>query len=49
MVGIINVFGEDGKQHIKSCEFHFKDHRNKISKKLGSEGARYLNLFVTRS
>ena len=39
IAGIINVFGEDGKQRIKSCEFHFKDHRNKMSKKLDSESA----------
>ena len=39
MAGIINVFGEDGKQRIKSCEFHFKDHRNKMSKKQDSDSA----------
>lgn len=27
--GICNVFGEDCKSRIKSCEFHFKDQRNK--------------------
>jgi hypothetical protein len=39
MAGLINVFGEDCKQRIKSCEFHFKDHRNKMSKKLDSESS----------
>ena len=39
MAGISNAFGEDSKQRIKSCEFHFKDHRNKMSKKLDPESS----------
>lgn len=30
MAGVVNVFGEDSKQHIKSCEFYFKDHWKKF-------------------
>ena len=33
--GICNVFGEDCKTRIKSCEFHFKDQRNKRARRLG--------------
>ena len=39
MAGIVDVFGDDSKQRIKSCEFHFKDHRNKMSKKLDPESS----------
>ena len=39
MAGIINVYGDECKQRIKSCEFHFKDHRNKMSKKLDPESS----------
>ena len=39
MAGIFNVFGEEVKSRIKSCEFHFKEHRNKMAKKLASESS----------
>ena len=39
MAGIIKVFGEEVKSGIKSCEFHFREHRNKIAKKLASESS----------
>ena len=39
MAGIVDVFGDDSKQRIKSCEFHFKDHCNKMSKKLDPESS----------
>lgn len=32
LVGIAKVFGEEGKSCIKSCKFHFKEHRNKMAK-----------------
>ena len=35
--GIYKVYGESAR--IKSCEFQFKDHRNKQAKKLGPESA----------
>ena len=35
--GIYKVYGESAR--IKSCEFHFKDHRYKQPKKLGPESA----------
>ena len=37
LAGIAKVFGEEGKSCIKSCEFHFKEHRNKMVKKLETE------------
>ena len=36
LAGICNVFGNAAKTRIKSCEFHFKDHRNKKASKLDS-------------
>ena len=39
MAGIVDVFGDDSKQRIKSCEFHVKDHRNKMSKMLDPESS----------
>lgn len=35
MNGIRKVFGEDALSRIKSCEFHFKESRNKMARKLG--------------
>ena len=35
LAGISKVFGDEAE--IKSCEFHFKDHRNKKAKKLDSK------------
>ena len=37
LAGISKVFGDDAD--IKSCEFHFKDHRNKQAKKLDCKGS----------
>jgi hypothetical protein len=37
MAGISKVYGDSSR--IKSCEFHFKDHRNKKTKKLDSDSA----------
>ena len=37
LAGISKVFGDDAQ--IKSCEFHFKDHRNKKAQKLDSESS----------
>ena len=39
MAGIFNVFGEEVKSRIKSCKFHFKEHRNTMAKKLDSESS----------
>ena len=39
MAGIINVYGDKCKQRLKSYEFHFKDRRNKMSKKLDPESS----------
>ena len=37
--GLCNVFGNVAKTHIKSCKFHFKDHRNEKASKLDSESS----------
>lgn len=39
LAGICNVFGESAKCRIKSCEFHFKDHRNKKANKLDPDSS----------
>ena len=39
LAGLCNVFGNVVKTCIKSCEFHFKDHRNKKASKLDSESS----------
>jgi len=39
LAGICHVYGDRAKSRIKSCEFHFKDDRNKKAKKLDTEGA----------
>ena len=39
LAGIANVFGEESKNRIKSCEFHFKEHRNRMSRKLDPESS----------
>ena len=39
MTGICNVFGDSAKCCIKSCEFHFKDHRNKKAKMLAADSS----------
>ena len=48
MAGIFNVFGEEVKSRIKSCEFHFKEHRNKMAKKLDSESSEVFRSFCNR-
>ena len=35
MNGIERVFGKDALSRIKSYEFHFKESRNKMTRKLG--------------
>ena len=37
LAGLCSVFGESTKSRIKTCEFHFKDHRNKKANRLDSE------------
>lgn len=37
MNGLKNVFGEDVLTRIKSCEFHFKESRNRMAKKLNDD------------
>ena len=37
MNGLKSVFGDEALHRIKSCEFHFKENRNKMARKLGGE------------
>ena len=37
MNGLQKVFGDDVLTRIKSCEFHFKESRNKVDRKLGGD------------
>lgn len=37
MNGLVNVYGEEVLQRIKSCEFHFKENLNKMARKLKSD------------
>ena len=37
MNGLQKVFGDDVLTRIKSCEFHFKESRNKVARKLGGD------------
>ena len=39
LAGICTVFGSEAQQQIKTCEFHFKDHRNKKAQRLDEESA----------
>ena len=39
LAGLCNVYGDTAKYRIKSCEFHFKDHRNKKANKLDPESS----------
>ena len=39
LAGIAKVFGKEGKSRIKSCKFHFKEHRNKMAKKLETKSS----------
>ena len=48
LAGIAKVFGEEGKSRIKSCEFHFKEHRNKMAKKLETESSDVLKCLCNR-
>ena len=36
---LITVFGEEAVSRIKSCEFHFKDQRNKKAQRLDNENS----------
>ena len=36
---LITVFGEEAASRIKSCEFHFKDQRNKKAQRLDNENS----------
>lgn len=40
LAGIVNVFGLDAKKLIKSCDFHFKDLRNKKAQRLDTDSAK---------
>ena len=48
MAGTFNVFGEEVRSCIKSGEFHFKEHRNKMAKKLDSESSEVFRSFCNR-
>lgn len=37
MNGIKRVFGDDDLSHIKLCEFHFKESRNRMARRLSAE------------
>ena len=37
MNGLKKVFGDDNLTRIKSCEFHFKESRNRMARKLGED------------
>ena len=39
MAAICDVFGSEATQYIKTCEFHFKDHRNQKSRKLDQDSS----------
>lgn len=39
LAGLCTVYGAAAKYRIKSCEFHFKDHRNKKANKLDPESS----------
>ena len=48
MNGLLRVFGDDVLTHIKTCEFHFKESKNKIARTLwwrrrGFQGAVWPN------
>ena len=48
MAGIFKVFGEEVKSRIKLCEFHFKEHRNKMATKLASESSEVFRSLCNR-
>ena len=39
LAGLSGVFGETVSDRIKTCKFHFKDHRNKNAQKLDPDSA----------
>ena len=39
LAGLSSVYGEAVKSRIKTCEFHFKDHRSKKANRLDGESA----------
>lgn len=39
LVGIRNVFGSEALQQVKTCEFHFKQNRNKKARQLDDESS----------
>lgn len=39
MAAISDVFGKEATQYIKTCEFHFKDHRNRKARKLDEDSS----------
>jgi len=39
MAAISAVFGKEAIQYIKTCEFHFKDHRNRKARKLDEDSS----------
>ena len=41
--GLCSVFGEATKSRMKTCEFHFKDHRNKKANLLDSKSGEEFN------
>ena len=46
MAGIINVFGEEVKSCIKSCELQFKKQRKKMAKNLTLKAQRFSEVSV---
>lgn len=44
MAAICDVFGSEATQSIKTCEFHFKDHRNQKSRKLDQDSSECFKL-----
>jgi len=47
LAGLCAVFGESTKSRIKTCEFHFKDHRNKKRIDSTVKAGRNLKAFAT--
>ena len=44
MAVIHDVFGSEAIQYIKTCEFHFKDHRNQKARKLDENSSEHFKL-----
>ena len=47
MNGLRQVFGGDALSRIKRCEFHFKESRNRMARKLGQEAGETLKDLLT--